>query len=659
MNAHNPPIIDRTGITLLFSKISKRSPARLKLSILLSGILVSASLRAAPIIKQQPPPGTNSVSTGAVLTFRVTASSTNGPLRYQWRQDAVDLPNATNATFALTNIQLTASGNYFVRVRDAEESVEGGPWTVEIDPTFTKITTGPVATALCSAAAWGDFNNDGFPDLYLTVSGGPNVLCINNGDGTFRKAASSAVTSAPGITFGCAWADFDNDGRLDLLRGYYDGNDQLFRNNGDGTFTQIKSPALPSSGTGANNVVWSDYDRDGFVDIFAANGFGSTRNTLFRNLGGESFLKITNNVLNPTGVQCLGASWADYDNDGFPDLVATRNGSKNLLFHNDRNGGFTAITNIISMDPVVVGAFAGPSWGDYDNDGFLDLFIAGIGGQHSALYHNEGNGSFTKITNSPINVPAANSTGGAWADYDNDGHLDLYVANQQGQAGFLYRNTGDGMFTKVTTGSPSNEPAEGQGAAWADYDNDGFPDLLVPNIRNGVKTFLYHNNGNSNHWLVVRCEGRVSNRAAIGARVRVQAMIGGRLIWQTREISGGGSLGSQNDLRCLFGLGDAGAATEVRVEWPSGITQIFKTITSKQILTIVEPSSLQASHLADGLGVRLNLRAAPGIAYRIQSSDDLHRWMDGEVLTNVSGLISFEQPGSRDPRRFFRAVEIE
>lgn len=475
---------------------------------------------------------------------------------------------------------------------------------------FTRINTGPGAVPNgSSAAAWGDFNNDGWLDLFITSFGGTqyNYCYTNNRDGTFTRVLPTFFPANNINSFGCAWADYDNDGWLDLVKGIgnpFGGPTQLYRNNRNGTFSNVTAASIGNVGPGANNVVWGDYDNDGFVDLFMAVGYNAPDNILLHNRGDGTFSRVTGNpMVTATGISG-GAAWGDYDNDGRLDLIVSRTAAACLLYHNEGGGTFQRITNdAFNTDTNA----AGVSWGDYDNDGFLDLFIA-----HQQtpnwLYHNNGDGHFTLLTNDVIYQMIGPSSGGAWADYDNDGWLDLFVANFRGNS-FLFRNDGHGGFLSVT--GAVTEFGTGQGAAWGDYDNDGFPDLLVPNVFT-YSNFLYHNNGNSNAWLTLKLEGRISNRAAIGAKVRIKATMGGRELWQLREISGGGSLGSQNDLRAAFGLGDATNAEIVRVEWPSGIVQQLTNIAARQFLTLAEPNAFitpAAAYVPAGTNVTLALHA--------------------------------------------------
>ena len=454
-------------------------------------------------------------------------------------------------------------------------------------PTFTKITSGPVVSVGSSSSlAWGDYNNDGFIDLYVNpFNGGGSLLYSNNGNGTFTRITAGNIGTDVNNAFGAAWADYDNDGALDLfVATSTSANDWLYHNNGNGSFTKVTAGAIVSSGGNGNNCSWGDYDNDGFVDLWVANS--DQRDFLYHNNGDGSFTRITNGPIAEKAGNSQGGSWGDYDNDGRLDLFVSRVNEPNLLYHNEGNGVFRAITNgTIVTEPTVS---QGTSWGDYDNDGYLDLFVANpVNGQKNFLYHNNGDGTFSKITTGPV-VGDTFGACGVWADYDNDGFLDLFVANRSGLLNSLFHNNGDGTFTKISDVIPTTDPNNSFSAAWADYDNDGFPDLFVSNVGT-YNNFLYHNNGNSNNWLNIKCEGRISNRAAIGAKVRLKATIGGRSLWQLREVSGGGGLGSQNDLRAQFGLGDAAMAERVRIEWPSGIVQELDNIVAKQFLTIVEP----------------------------------------------------------------------
>jgi hypothetical protein len=233
----------------------------------------------------------------------------------------------------------------------------------------------------------------------------------------------------------------------------------------------------------------------------------------------------------------------------------------------------------------------GSAWGDYDNDGDLDLFVCNLG-QKNFLYRNDGHDSFSLTSDGPFADDVAASIGSAWGDYDNDGDLDLYVTNEFLQDDFLYENLGDATFRKITGGPVVTSGGHSLGCGWADYDRDGQLDLFVANGGDtdlAEKNFLFRNAGNANNWINIRCRATVSNRAAVGAKVRVKAVIGGAVRWQLREVSGGGGLGCQDSLEAEFGLADAALVEAIRIEWPSGLVQEMQGTGSNQLLTVSEP----------------------------------------------------------------------
>ncbi|HXJ56643.1 MAG TPA: CRTAC1 family protein [Verrucomicrobiae bacterium] len=307
------------------------------------------------------------------------------------------------------------------------------------------------------------------------------------------------------------------------------------------------------------------------------------------------------------------------------------------------------------------------AWGDYDNDGDLDLFVSCAWpptpqtGRPNLFYRNDGNDTFTRLTSLPANDPenqGGASTGCQWGDYDNDGWLDLFVANRFGND-FLYHNNGDGTFTKVLDSIVVNDGADSWASAWGDYDNDGFLDLFVGNFDSA--NFLYHNNGNDNHWLKFRLIGTRSNRAAIGAKVRLHATINGQSFWQMREVSGGDGLMGQNSLHVHFGLGDATNAELVRIEWPSGTVQELENVASNQFLAVTEPGGEpRLAATRENGPVQLTLTGKQGSRYAIETSTALPNWTRVGLtvtVTNQSGAATFPAPGaSKDGQRFYRAV---
>ncbi len=458
---------------------------------------------------------------------------------------------------------------------------------------FTAITNGPVVTERgdSTGCAWADYDNDGNLDLFVSNFGTPfNYLYRNNGDGSFTRVTIGAIATDDANSEGAAWGDYDNDGHLDLFVAVgLAGNDLLYRNNGDGSFTKVTSGPVVQSGGNSRGCAWGDYDNDGSLDLFVANEQGQN-NFLFHNNGDGTFARIASGSIVNDGGASYGCAWGDYDNDGYLDLFVANLNQNNFLYHNNRDGTFTRINS----GPIVSDGAAsqGCAWGDYDNDGLLDLFVANRN-QRNFLYHNEGHGTFTAITNGPVVNDVGYSWSPAWIDYDNDGNLDLFVANGPGsgpgQNNFLYHNNGDGTFTRITAGSVANDGASSDGSAWGDYDNDGFLDLFVSNL-NDQNNLLYRNDGNANNWLTVRCVGQRSNRSGIGAKVRLKTMADGQSRWQMREISGGSGYGSQNAPYACFGVGAATNIDIVRLEWPSGVVQELHTMGPRQRLTMTEPA---------------------------------------------------------------------
>jgi hypothetical protein len=598
------------------------------------------------------------LSIGATVSNRVVASGT-APLSYQWRRDGTPLVGKTNAALVLTNLQLADAGEYTVVVTNLGGAVTSQGAGLSVDPTFTKITTGRIVTdgGFSYDCAWGDYDNDGFVDLFVVNDGGPggqsNWLYRNNGNGTFtRMAASGPIVTDVATCHGCAWGDYDNDGWLDMMVSNGGGGNQfLYRNNGNGTFSKITSSRVAEAGD-CHSVRWGDYDNDGWLDLFLVK-HDSGGNRLFRNQGDGSFTRITAGPLATDAFASWGASWGDYNNDGYLDLLLGNDGPNNL-YQNNRDGTFLRITT----GPVVTEFWntKGMAWGDYDNDGFLDLFAAhsrlfgtSDPGQNDSLYHNNGDGTFSSVTNGAVVNSGGLSLSCAWGDYDNDGFLDLFVTNWDvgGATNFLFHNNGDGTFTRVMEGSQVNDVAISNGCAWGDYDNDGFLDLFVANgnFQRNENNYLYRNSGNSNGWINLKLVGTQSNRSAIGAKVRVRATIFGRSIWQLREISGGSGFGGQNDLRASFGLGDSTNVDLVRIEWPSGTVQELRDVVVKQFLTVTEPPRLGSPRLSNS-EFGFTLKGGRGFQYAIQRSTNAVDWaLAGSLtVTNFNGTAEFLEP---------------
>jgi len=583
-------------------------------SILTAGIVLAAAVRSSgsPSISQEP--ADQSVSVGATVSILVLASGVP-PLRYQWRFQGDELAEATNSTLVLTNIQVSQAGGYDVVVSDASGSITSRVATVGVDPTFTKITTGPPVTDLgrTRGGSWGDYDSDGYPDLFVArFNGGRSALYRNHGDGTFTNITNAPFAQSADAWITGAWADLDNDGRPDLVGARYNEPAIIYFNNGDGTFSPLQiAEAHPG------NVAVIDYNQDGLLDVLLA-GSESWRypavSWLYRNNGDRTFIRMTSTEVGPILDFAMGgtATCADYDGDGWVDAFCANAEGTCKLFHNDGTGRFVSVTNVV-FDQIYVATGA---WGDYDNDGRVDLCAASVGGT-TFVYRNLGDGQFERAAIGQTIQDTYFSA--SWADYDNDGFLDLFLTATEGDQNALYHNNGDGTFTRITTGSivtdlPANAPGS-LAALWFDYDNDGFLDLYTLNNNNTVSAttmnFLYHNNGNSNAWLKVKLIGTASNRDAVGAKVRVQAGYAGQVRWQRRDISGGDAVNG-NQLYAHFGLGDATNVETVRIEWTSGIVQELHDVATRQILTVTEPiSTILPARLDVSLGADVTLTLNP------------------------------------------------
>jgi len=447
--------------------------------------------------------------------------------------------------------------------------------------TFTEVTdkagVGDIGWGM--GVTIGDYNNDGFRDIYVTCLG-PNHLLKNNGNGTFTDVTKKAGVSDPRWSTGAAFVDYDNDSKLDLFvsnyvdfdvdnlpefgkgrtcqfkgipvqcgpRGLKGAGDALYHNNGDGTFTEVakKAGVSDSDGYYGLGVMASDFDEDGLVDIFVAND--STPNFLYHNNGDGTFKDI-----------------------GFASGTAVNeNGSEQ--------------------------GSMGVTLGDYDHDGRLDLFITNFDDDYNTLYHNDGKGSFTDVSYAAkvaaVSLPYVGW--GTWFfDYDDDGWVDLLVVNGHvypqlptyRQRNFVHHNKRDGTFEEVGAqlGAPFAELRTGRGAACGDIDNDGDSDLVINNL-DGPPQLLRNDGGNANNSVLIQTIGVKSNRDGIGARVKVVA---GDLT-QVGEVHSGGSYISQNDLRLLFGLEQRTRIDLIEVHWPSGAVDKVAGAAVNKILTIKE-----------------------------------------------------------------------
>ena len=460
--------------------------------------------------------------------------------------------------------------------------------------TFTRITEGDIVNdgGFNYGAAWGDYDNDGFIDLFVANNDSDNknnFLYHNNNDGTFTKITDGAIVTDGGSSYGCSWGDYNNDGYLDLFVSNYNENNFLYSNNGDGTFSRITEGSIVNDGGSSAGCSWGDYDNDGYLDLFVANRTQS--NFLYHNNEDGTFTKITSGVIVTDNANSSSGSWADYDGDNDADLfVANAGPAANFLYRNNGNGTFTKITEGAIVTDV--SHSNGGSWGDYDNDGDLDLFVPSgvIGSGFNYLYRNNGDGTFTSVTGDPIVEVFHWAGGSSWGDFDNDGDLDMFVGGYDGN-NLLYANDGTGSFALIDTGVVVTEGNYSMGAIWGDYDNDGDIDLFIAkNNYFGGNNALFRNESSDNNWLKVKCIGTISNSAGIGANVSVYATINDTSIAQLREISGqtGGGNSGQNSINASFGLGDATVIDSIKIEWTSGTIEVFTDIAVNQFITITE-----------------------------------------------------------------------
>lgn len=452
--------------------------------------------------------------------------------------------------------------------------------------------------------AWGDYDQDGWLDLYLTDTNGPNTLYHNNGDGTFSVSPLNAQVSLPDAESGGAnFADYDNDGWPDLLVLNWGPNVLFHNENGQG-FVDATAVAGVGGNENSKTAAWGDINEDGYLDLYVANwacdprcgrSLEGEQDKLYRNNGNGTFRDATDYL---SGDKTRGAgfvaSFVDFDNDGDLDIYLVNdefiNPVGNALWRNDGpfcpGWCFTEISEEAAADTTVMGM--GLATGDYDGDGDLDFYFSNAGPM--TLLQNQGDGTFANTAElAGVQFPQSVGWGAVFLDYDNDGWQDLYLAIMEGVAGGpsvnpLFHNNGDGTFTNLGEASGAGNPGRSIGVAAADYDQDGWVDLVVGNYDEAY--FLYRNTMGSqsdNHWLTLKLVGGgYVNRDAVGARVTVVDSNGRA---QMQEVKNGSSLGSGDALELHFGLGQATVA-EARVLWPDGTEQILAQLPHNQRHTI-------------------------------------------------------------------------
>src|ERR1700744_996610 len=495
-----------------------------------------------------------------------------------------------------------------------------------------------------------DYNNDGLLDIFFTNgaaipslvksnSSFHNKLFRNNGDGTFTDVTEKSGLAGVGYSMGVAAGDYDNDGFVDLYVTGFNCN-QLLHNNGDGTFTDRTEKAGVSGVVSKRGKPWAvaagwlDYNNDGLLDLFVVNyldysistahscktgdivdycspnEYRGTPNILYRNNGDGTFTDVSqqSHISQYVG-KGMGVAFADYDGDGFTDIFVSNDSSPNFLLHNNGDGTFTDVALLAGVAYNETGktvAGMGTDFRDIDNDGRPDIFLTAMYGDSFPLYRNPGKGPFEDVTET-TGIAAMTSRFTAWGtgifDFDNDGNKDIFAAgsaildnsmevNHQPYAlpNFLYRNLGNMVFKDASAqaGASFSVPAAHRGAAFGDLNNDGKIDIVVT-VLNGEPQLLMNRSPNHSHWLILKLVGVADNRDGLGTKVKITTANGA----QYNEATTAVGYNSSSDKRVYFGLGTATVVDRIDLAWPTGVKQVLKNVMADQILTIVESGSPQ------------------------------------------------------------------
>jgi hypothetical protein len=501
-----------------------------------------------------------------------------------------------------------------------------------------------IVESMSGGVALLDYDNDGYLDIYfvnsLTVdlvkSGGKtkSALYHNNGNGSFTDVTEKAGVGDIGWGMGVAVADYNNDGFDDLYITCV-GSNHLLKNNGNGTFTDLTGTARVNDPRWSAGAAFVDYDRDGKLDLFVSNyvafdfnklpEFGKSKlcqykgvsvqcgprglpgdgDTLYHNNGDGTFADVTKTagVSDSNGYYGMGVICSDFDEDGWVDIYVANDSTPNFFYHNNADGTFKEIGfmsgTAVNENGSEQGSM-GVTVGDYDHDGKLDLFVTNFDDDYNTLYHNDDRNSFTDASYAAkvaaVSLPYV-GWGTKFFDYDNDGWVDLFVANGHvypqiptyRQRNFIHRNNHDGTFTEIAAqlGAPFLEKRAGRGVAFGDIDNDGDVDVVINNL-DGAPQLLRNDGGNANNSVLIKTIGVKSNRDGIGAHVKI---VSGDLT-QADEVRSGDSYLSQSDLRLHFGLEQRNKIDLIEVRWPSGTIDRIKDGVVNKILIVKEGQGL-------------------------------------------------------------------
>jgi len=504
-----------------------------------------------------------------------------------------------------------------------------------------------IVESMSGGVALIDYDRDGWPDIYFTnaqsvemaLAGkkARSALYHNNHDGTFTDVTDKAGVGYPCWAMGAAVGDYNNDGWPDLLVSCF-GGVVLYRNNGDGTFTDVtKQSGLSSDSGWATGAAFGDYDNDGWADLFVSHyvalslgnlpSFGSMKtckyhgidvqcgpkglsgspDNLYHNNGDGTFTDVSKKagVDGPQNRFGLTAVWSDFNNDGRLDLFVTNDGQPNYLYRNDGDGHFTDVAYLAGVAVNQDGAEQanmGVALGDYQHTGLFSLAITHFNDEYTALFRNDGKMSFSDVSYASgiaqATVPYV-GWGDAFFDFDNDGWPDLLLVNghvypqvdsldmtaKYREPGLLFLNQHDGTFKNVSTlvGPAIQTPQVSRGVAVGDLFNDGRLEIVIENLKGGPM-ILQPQGGPANHWISFALEGTKCNRLALNARVKA---IAGDLV-QTGEVLSGGSYLSQNDLRIHFGLGSKDHVDRVEILWPDGKMEVRSNLAADRFYTFKE-----------------------------------------------------------------------